>query len=176
MKIKVRQISQGVEDLNWKNKLKESESSTAEIKEEVLPPQDANRTDNDDMNAEPTTMVNGQDTLLIVQPEAKTTEGHITQTLSSVPNGSATRRDSESEKEKGLKRKYLERGTSAGPQDGDDGVKPTSESIKRPRDDADKDDNPRETKRPSPPPEKTGTPTISAPKPVRFIVLNKFSG
>lgn len=30
---------------------------------------------------------------------------------------------------------------------------PTNESAKRPRDDADKDDNPRETKRPSPPPE-----------------------
>jgi Ran-binding protein 3 len=29
----------------------------------------------------------------------------------------------------------------------------TNESVKRPRDDADKDDNPRETKRPSPPPE-----------------------
>ena len=59
--------------------------------------------------------------------------------------------------EKGLKRKFLERGTSVGPTENEESSTPP-EPLKRPRDESDKDDNPRETKRPSPPP--------SPPRPV----------
>ncbi|EAU90388.2 hypothetical protein CC1G_00772 [Coprinopsis cinerea okayama7 len=70
--------------------------------------------------------------------------------------------------EKGVKRKFLERGTSQGPPEA--GVEENKESsggeaLKRPRDEADKDDNPRETKRPSPPPEKSSTGRTSPPSP-----------
>ena len=54
--------------------------------------------------------------------------------------------------EKGLKRKFLERGTSQGPTENEESSKHAPEPLKRPRDESDKDDNPRETKRPSPPP------------------------
>jgi Ran-binding protein 3 len=54
--------------------------------------------------------------------------------------------------EKGLKRKFLERGTSQGPTENEESSKHVLEPLKRPRDESDKDDNPRETKRPSPPP------------------------
>lgn len=67
-----------------------------------------------------------------------------------------------SENEKGLKRKYLERGTSHGPpESGEPSVK-LNEPLKRPRDGSEKDDNPRETKRPSPPP---SPPRPSPPSP-----------
>jgi len=54
--------------------------------------------------------------------------------------------------DKGLKRKFLERGTSQGPAESAD-LSQESTELKRPRDDAEKNNNPRETKRPSPPPE-----------------------
>ena len=54
--------------------------------------------------------------------------------------------------DKGLKRKFVERG-SQDPPEIHETPKTSIEPLKRPRDDADKDDNPRETKRPSPPPE-----------------------
>ncbi|KAG2130667.1 uncharacterized protein EDB93DRAFT_1094753 [Suillus bovinus] len=60
--------------------------------------------------------------------------------------------DSDSgESEKGLKRKLADRGTSQGPENLV--PLPSAEPTKRPRDDTNKDDNPRESKRPSPPPE-----------------------
>ena len=69
--------------------------------------------------------------------------------------------------DKGLKRKFLERGTSQPPEGGDSSKGPT-EPLKRPRDDTENDDNPRETKRPSPPPEqkspKSPKKTLSTPK------------
>ncbi|KAG2365127.1 hypothetical protein BDR07DRAFT_1399927 [Suillus spraguei] len=72
--------------------------------------------------------------------------------------------DSDSgESEKGLKRKLADRGTSQGPENLV--TLPSAEPAKRPRDDTDKDENPRESKRPSPPPEQK--PTVaetSAPK------------
>ncbi|KAG1751036.1 hypothetical protein EDB19DRAFT_1674599 [Suillus lakei] len=72
--------------------------------------------------------------------------------------------DSDSgESEKGLKRKLADRGTSQGPEN----LVPlaSAEPAKRPRDDTDKDDNPREFKRPSPPPEqKPAAAETSAPK------------
>ncbi|KAG1879252.1 hypothetical protein F4604DRAFT_1579445 [Suillus subluteus] len=72
--------------------------------------------------------------------------------------------DSDSgESEKGLKRKLADRGTSQGPENLV--PLPSAEPAKRPRDDANKDDNPRESKRPSPPPEqKPAVAGTSAPK------------
>ncbi|KAJ8587449.1 hypothetical protein M405DRAFT_821564 [Rhizopogon salebrosus TDB-379] len=72
--------------------------------------------------------------------------------------------DSDSgDSDKGLKRKLADRATSQGPENP---VPLTSaESAKRPRDDTDKDDNPREQKRPSPPPEQQpATAETSTPK------------
>ncbi|OAX43301.1 hypothetical protein K503DRAFT_765967 [Rhizopogon vinicolor AM-OR11-026] len=65
--------------------------------------------------------------------------------------------DSESgDSDKGLKRKLADRATSQGPEN----LVPltSAESAKRPRDDTNKDDNPREPKRPSPPPEQNPAP------------------
>ena len=87
--------------------------------------------------------------------------------------------DSDSvEKEKGLKRKMEDRGASQAPPDIVRLPSPSAgmESVKRLRDDADKDDNPRETKRPSPPPENEptvatpSTPTHPTPQLVRTII------
>ena len=64
--------------------------------------------------------------------------------------------------EQGLKRKFLERGTSQGPpEEGEHSAKQAGEPLKRARDDS--DDNPRETKRPSPPPSPTRTSKGSKP-------------
>ncbi|KAG1797876.1 uncharacterized protein HD556DRAFT_247394 [Suillus plorans] len=72
--------------------------------------------------------------------------------------------DSDSgDSEKGLKRKLADRGTSQGPENLV--PLPSAEPAKRPRDDTDKDENPRESKRPSPPPEqKPAAAETSAPK------------
>ena len=56
-----------------------------------------------------------------------------------------------SENDKGLKRKFLERGTSQGPSEDGDTDKHPSEALERHRDDTDEGDNPRESKKPSPP-------------------------
>jgi len=64
--------------------------------------------------------------------------------------------------DKGLKRKFLERGTSQGPPEQGEDTQHSQEPLKRPRDD-DKDENPRETKRLTPPPSPP-RPTPSSPK------------
>ena len=81
------------------------------------------------------------------------------------------RQDGESDgadKDKGLKRKFSARLPSGDPLKSDQGL----ELLKRPRDDSDKDeDNPRETKKPSPPPDLEPVPVKAlspAPKLVRF--------
>jgi Ran-binding protein 3 len=81
--------------------------------------------------------------------------------------------DSDSgESEKVLKRKLADRGTSQGPENLV--PMPSAEPAKRPRDDANKDDNPRESKRPSPPPEqKPAVAETSAPKFVCHCLLFK---
>ncbi|KAJ7252545.1 hypothetical protein C8J57DRAFT_1474187 [Mycena rebaudengoi] len=134
MKMRVRQISQGVEDLSWKT----MKNAAAEKQHEDDEPTEIK------VDAE--------------EPPALA-EGDV-----------VSRRDSDSdsgEREKGLKRKFLERGSSAGPQENGDEPKAPTEALKRPRDDSDKDDNPRETKRPSPPPEpnaRKSPPLPAAPK------------
>ncbi|KAJ7625492.1 hypothetical protein FB45DRAFT_795632 [Roridomyces roridus] len=132
MKIRVRQISQGVEDISWQNM------------QNASPAKDG-----------------------ATAPTVESTEIQV-----DTEEAATSRRDSDSEsgeKEKGLKRKFLERGTSVGPPEAGDEPTAQPEPLKRPRDDPDKDENPRETKRPSPPPEVDAVPPAAVPKPSGFM-------
>jgi Ran-binding protein 3 len=152
MKIRVRQISQGVEDLSWQNMQNASPEKAKALDSQ---PEDSDLIESGDGSAE-----------IKVDPEDPPSSDGA---LDVPPTDAATvpaRRDSDSdsgEKEKGLKRKFLERGSSAGPPENGD-TQAAAEPLKRPRDDPDKDENPRETKRPSPPPEQSAPPPATAPK------------
>lgn len=182
MKIKVRQISRGVEDLSWRKNKSESpeghprntqrgdgltipsQSTGNEDRDEV-----GKRSDRDEDNETPpkspveSQMSQMSQSMPDIRPGAKQHEAPR------VAVSQHSRKNSESG-EKGLKRKYLERGTSQGPQDTPDLPKSPAEPTKRLRDDPDRDENPRETKRPSPPPEKQQNKAPpSTPKKVRCI-------
>ncbi|KAJ3717685.1 hypothetical protein C8R42DRAFT_676385 [Lentinula raphanica] len=144
MKAKVRQISQGVEDLTWRNIKKQRENVAAD------------GTDNHSQKD-----VDG--TMTIIEESGMEDEA-VTQSASSsaLP---ATSQDSigqtTMEGTLNLKRKHAQRGPSADPSSElEAGESPAENlpgsgvesSIKRPRDDSDKDDNPRVPKRPTPPP------------------------
>ncbi|KAJ3889947.1 hypothetical protein GG344DRAFT_78307 [Lentinula edodes] len=142
MKIKVRQISQGVEDLTWKNMKKQQKGS------------DADESDAQSQEIPELPMAS-------VKENKNMEEEVLTSTSSST---SASRRDSDAnptvEAALHLKRKYPERGPSAEPPSELESNTLSSTpstgaeaSSKRPRDDSDKDDNPRVPKRPTPPPE-----------------------
>ncbi|KAJ7880067.1 hypothetical protein B0H14DRAFT_3082849 [Mycena olivaceomarginata] len=136
-------ISQGVEDLSWQNMQNASPEKAKALDSQ---PEDSDLIESGDGSAE-----------IKVDPEDPPSSDGA---LDVPPTDAATvpaRRDSDSdsgEKEKGLKRKFLERGSSAGPPENGD-TQAAAEPLKRPRDDPDKDENPRETKRPSPPPEQS---------------------
>ncbi|KII85996.1 hypothetical protein PLICRDRAFT_44450 [Plicaturopsis crispa FD-325 SS-3] len=132
--IKVRQISQGVEDINWKNKGRVSNGT------ETM----------GDSSAAP-------DTIDIAAHSAS-------RSSSPKPTNGAheqhpSRRSSESDNEKGLKRKLEDRAASQGPEASSSAV--SADTNKRQRDDAGQDENPRETKRPTPPPESSDAKTAS---------------
>ncbi|KAF8216736.1 hypothetical protein K438DRAFT_1797737 [Mycena galopus ATCC 62051] len=154
MKIRVRQISQGVEDLSWQN-MKNSSP-------EKPPMLDSQLEDSD-----PVESADGSTEIKVDPPLSDgATDTPATEGAGVMSAELSSRRDSDSdsgEKEKGLKRKFLERGTSAGPPENGDNSNTPAEPLKRPRDDPDKDENPRETKRPSPPPEQNAPPA-AAPK------------
>ncbi|KAF8727517.1 hypothetical protein AX14_007334 [Amanita brunnescens Koide BX004] len=169
MKIKVRQISRGVEDLSWrKNKSESPEGLPRSNKREdddVILSQSTGNGDHDEAG-KPLDRDEDNET-----PPKSPVDSQMSQMSQSVPNirfgakeheaprvavSQHSRKNSESG-DKGLKRKYLERGTSQGPQDTSDLPKSPAEPTKRLRDDPDRDENPRETKRPSPPPEKPQT-------------------
>ncbi|KAJ4474818.1 hypothetical protein J3R30DRAFT_3503243 [Lentinula aciculospora] len=140
MKIKVRQISQGVEDLTWRQMKKHVDENGALIERSMI-------TVGEDKIME-------EDILPI-------------QVGSSSSSTSVSRRDSDpnstAEGVLNLKRKYPERGPSAEPPNGLEASSSSitagapgigaEASVKRPRDDSGEDDNPRVTKRPTPPPE-----------------------
>ena len=89
--------------------------------------------------------------------------------LGLLPSRHASDSDS-GDSDKGLKRKLADRATSQGPEN--IVLLTSAESAKRPRDDTDKDDNPREPKRQSPPPEQNPiTAETSAPKFVCYFLL-----
>ncbi|KAJ6519017.1 hypothetical protein C8R45DRAFT_950025 [Mycena sanguinolenta] len=154
MKIRVRQISQGVEDLSWQN----MKNASPEKLTTLL------------VGSDP----DGSTEIKVDAEEPPSSDGAIDvpvfESSGVAPAVPLSRRDSDSdsgEKEKGLKRKYLERGSSAGPPENGDDSKAPAEPLKRLRDDPDKDENPRETKRPSPPPEQdapNSLPPAAAPK------------
>jgi Ran-binding protein 3 len=175
MKMRVRQISQGVEDIKWNNRHAQNAQDDADIQLDIQ----EESTDNGDLKNgaievdQPTTVVEpleipaavpSSDSNPKVEASGPPLDGAGAQAPPSDDTppvlGSDTLSPDESDGgEKGLKRKFLERGTSQGPQEA---ALAASEPLKRPRDDADKDDNPRETKRPSPPP----SPKTKEPKPV----------
>ncbi|KAF9224070.1 hypothetical protein BS17DRAFT_94603 [Gyrodon lividus] len=165
--VKVRQISQGVEDIKWQQRLPtqnetepfDTEAEASSDKEDRIAATQV------DLAEEPTEMPPSSFT----SNEDATAEAEEAEdTTSSLPH---TRRASESdsgEPEKVLKRKLADRGTSQGPENGPSTATASVETSKRPRDDTDKDDNPRVSKRPSPPPEQDKkpppAPETSAPK------------
>jgi Ran-binding protein 3 len=171
--MRVRQISQGVEDLSWQN----MQNSTPQKTTAIAPFVDSRLED-----SEHTESADGSTEIKVDAEEPPSSDSaidiaatedapHSTSEASGLVSGSRMDSDSDSgEKEKGLKRKFLERGTSAGPQENGDEQKAPAEPLKRLRDDPDKDENPRETKRPSPPPEpnaRKSPPPAAAPKLVR---------
>ncbi|KAF8075157.1 hypothetical protein FPV67DRAFT_617951 [Lyophyllum atratum] len=128
MKMRVRQISQGVEDISWRNMRAVTPDRDIEVDPASTPIASRDRKE----EAAPTNEPADHEAL-----------------MSAVPPETADLETGD----KNLKRKFLERGTSQGPQDSNDAASMPSEPLKRLRDDPEKDDNPRETKRPSPPPE-----------------------
>lgn len=184
--VKVRQISQGVEDMKWQQGPQSQQEARSDSQLSITPSQDANEmqasikatqavSESQSAQAPPCSLSSVDDTTEDVE-EAQ-------DTASSLPH---TRRTSESdggETEKGLKRKLADRATSLGPESGPSTVTPSAETAKRPRDDADKDDNPRVSKRPSPPPEQNDEsppapappPETPAPKLVRILLYGVVS-
>ncbi|KAF8555657.1 hypothetical protein OG21DRAFT_1521612 [Imleria badia] len=150
--VKVRQISQGVEDIKWQQSL---EDGGPNAQPNITPSQDAGEMQR---RIELTQAVLASQSTSgppssFASVEDVTEEAEEQDRASSLPH---TRRPSDSdggEPEKGLKRKLADRATSLGPESGPSTLTPAAETVKRPRDDADKDDNPRVSKRPSPPPE-----------------------
>ncbi|KAJ6581788.1 hypothetical protein B0H19DRAFT_1116494 [Mycena capillaripes] len=166
MKMRVRQISQGVEDLSWQN----MKNST---------PEKATALGSQLEDSDPIESVDGSTDIKVDAPEPPSTDGALDVPSAEPSGGLPSGRDSDSdsgEKEKGLKRKFLERGSSAGPPENGEAKAP-AEPLKRLRDDPDKDENPRETKRPSPPPEKDARkspPPPEAPKLVRYSRISLY--
>ena len=178
MRIKVRQISQGVEDISWKNMQHATYDKDEDVEIDGLPegtPKPALKSttqkdkvnchavkDGDDSSPRTPDISLPSQSIQNVQDDATTISSNLSPDTPIRP-----RRGSDSG-EKGLKRKFLERGTSQGPTDEESNHVP--EPLKRPRDESDKDDNPRETKRPSPPPSPKASPPLKAHKPVCFVV------
>jgi Ran-binding protein 3 len=146
MKIKVRQISRGVEDLTCR---KDGVNSSGSIDEEECSAALEDTLEKTSSNTGP----NNDEA-----PSASKDDGMHDATSE---HGSPRLSDASSDKAS-LKRKHGERGTSQAPPDG----VPAStgpEPPKRLRDDPDKDENPRQMKRPSPPPDQEGpTPPSSS--------------
>lgn len=176
IRIKVRQISQGVEDLNWKTP--KSSDKTVVHTEITVPSVLAPPVEVDENPSESVDLPKGQ-------PSQELTEGEPTGTGSGVEPEAAIvntalaapvyqthvhmRTQSEGG-EKGLKRRFGERGTSQGPNEEDSTSKGPSEPLKRPRDDEDQDPNPRVIKKQSPPPEAAPNASPPSPKPAAKLV------
>ncbi|KAF8159374.1 hypothetical protein B0H34DRAFT_796628 [Crassisporium funariophilum] len=176
MKIRVRQISQGVEDISWKNMHAVTsdkdedvelacEAPTASLEpapdlENKVEDKVLNYTMQDEEESPPKT----PDDLVLsrsVSEYVQAVRDADTKMLPESPLAPNLHVGSENG-EKGLKRKFLERGTSQGPPEDRETPTHPTEPLKRPRDEADKDDNPRETKRITPPP---SPPRPSPPSP-----------
>ncbi|EIW75098.1 hypothetical protein CONPUDRAFT_85429 [Coniophora puteana RWD-64-598 SS2] len=196
---RVRQISQGVEDISWRplhtpgdadrapeegpqqSKEQQAQAQAIEVDDDVTASADVSATGDklvaDDAAATTATSITTEaietplgeaaviadgaktvpePTLEVVGATAGDTDDVV---IEKAPSGASTRRPSDSdggEQEKGLKRKLGDRGVSRGPPENGSAPSPSVvEPTKRARDDADKDDNPREAKRLTPPPDKS---------------------
>ncbi|EGN91821.1 hypothetical protein SERLA73DRAFT_164348 [Serpula lacrymans var. lacrymans S7.3] len=187
--VKVRQISQGVEDISWRQKLTGAAGAALSSQERDTDHDVDSGGDDGVARA-----ASGEDDMVQGEGDDKDGEvgvgagavlggagegegsvddderaarresgyslasatGEAEDSVDSAPGALTTRRRSDSDNGEcggGLKRKLGDRGTSQGPLDSESvSAKPAAEPVKRPRDDVDKDDNPRVTKRPSPPP------------------------
>lgn len=176
IKATVVQISRGVEDLSWRKsqdgKLVEmAVDSTAKIVQDDKDTPVVAAVGETEAPAPALPEKRDEDMAAHAEepaPAPQTTAVDAPSTLSTAEKRLSARRDSDSdsgERDKGIKRKFPDRGTSQGPAD----IEPSShEATKRPRDDPDKDDNPRETKRPSPPPESAKKPA-ETPKKLKSV-------
>lgn len=191
MKLKVRQISQGVEDLNWRPQLpthcqKDEEMHEGEVQKEpttdlalegdkedaeiaeISTPEERPSPPDIQMSKSVPNMEKSQDIGHAVQPDV------MADSDATGPSASRPRSHSDgADKDKaGLKRKHSERGTSQAPPEAEEQLK-DSEGLKRPRDEAEGEENPHETKRPTPPPEsksgRTSPPSPKVPKLVRIL-------
>lgn len=173
MRIKVRQISQGVEDISWKNMQHATYDKDDDVDGVFVPtlsPALKLTTQTDKVTCH--AVMDGDDSSprtpdisLLSQSIQNVQDGATTNNLS--PDTPTRPRRGSDSGEKGLKRKFLERGTSQGPTDEESNHVP--EPLKRLRDEFDRDDNSRETKRPSPPPSPPKpSPPPKAHKPVCF--------
>ncbi|KDQ61833.1 hypothetical protein JAAARDRAFT_31318 [Jaapia argillacea MUCL 33604] len=156
--VKMRQISQGLEDIDMKRGMKilqqrqsngdESESAVVLTPELPLTPPAEEETQLDDFDGAtpPDSMISSHHSLPSIPALGRPIE----------LSRRASQSDSDVDQDKKLKRKLGDRAVSQEPADlarikRNSAVDPLS-TTKRPREDAEKDDNPRETKRPSPPP------------------------
>jgi Ran-binding protein 3 len=175
------QISQGIEDINWKGQQKVAEGATA-----AGEPLDAPQTEDAPSAQEHEAQNEGDegfDPVMHVPSSPKSSVMDVHHEQPETQQSSRRGSQSDTETDKGLKRKLDDRATSQGPheevsKETADLPKPGSVevvAIKRSRDDADHDDNPRETKRPSPPPAEVTdecivtTYTSTTPSPVTSV-------
>ena len=160
MKNKVRQISQGVEDINWKGFHAPASDKDVDIEDASAAPGDdmvADTSKTENVRLDAPAMITEDDESPPKSPADSALSSSVQNVsqevvMSSDPEAPSSLLAPSEINDKGLKRKFLERGTSQGPSENGDPAKPPTEPLKRPRDEPDKDDNPRETKRPSPPP------------------------
>lgn len=169
IRIRVRQISQGVEDLNWKTqKASDKNEQVTEIKAQstLAPPAEVEERTSEVEDAVITDVKDENSQELVQQNTAPKDTDSAVLLPTVAPAGQAHVRSHSEGGEKGLKRRFGERGTSQGPNGEDGASKNAPEPLKRPRDDEGEDPNPREAKRPSPPPEtKKSSPKPKPPSP-----------
>lgn len=161
--VKVRQISQGVEDMNWKHQGSLAQNHT--------------QCSIDKISAKGDNQVAAQQgTCSSVDDSIPTSQEALTE-ADDVPSSlPITRRASDSEgaePDKGLKRKLADRGTSQGPEGGlsSPSIVDSAETTKRLRDDGDKDLDPRMPKRVSPPPDQKDISVVTDMTPSKLVGL-----
>ncbi|KXN90672.1 Brefeldin A resistance protein [Leucoagaricus sp. SymC.cos] len=168
IRIKVRQISQGVEELNWKTpKAHDKDQDVPEITTQttLAPPAEVDEKTSEVEDVVITDVKDNDSQQSVRQEAADKDVGVQAEGVDNAP-ASANVALGAQVHDKGLKRRFEERGTSQGPNEGEGTPKNGPEPLKRPRDDEGEDPNPRETKRPSPPPEtKKASPKPSPPSP-----------
>jgi hypothetical protein len=159
--IKVRLIRKGVEDLQWQTPVRVVQADDA-VREDAALVDPADLYEEDDLAEflRPETPASGLTKDDVVASDGvDNSQDVVSESREEEPESGTSPsrahvlpvhgRDSDSdgaEREKGIKRKFGARAISGN-------LIRSVEPLKRQRDDPDKDDNPRETKRPSPPPE-----------------------